>query len=314
MEFCTPPALKRKFEEADARADESALVRVFLDEVALLEKLRCAAAKLVKKRPKTWLQHPVNKAKVTAAHSPVDETLDRIAALSASIPHPSSLTPPVQDHQWQADDTERRRQRLARNLKGTGSGPTPCISAHRALQQLSSVPNPSGVNQNRTPATALASKLQKEKKREQAKKFDVAWRSTHCADPSDSLAKKANSLAKKASSLAKSLAKKAKWILFNQLAEGVVDHTTFLEGTEQFLELLSADQVQELQASSSCMSEYYHSNLDGAVMAIQNTGGNPAYLRDNQSELIELAMLPRLLAAVAFMVMYELCVCDCTLL
>jgi len=151
MEFCTPPALKRKFEEADARADESALVRVFLDEVALLEKLRCAAAKLVKKRPKTWLQHPVNKAKVTAAHSPVDETLDRIAALSASIPHPSSLTPPVQDHQWQADDTERRRQRLARNLKGTGSGPTPCISAHRALQQLSSVPNPSGVNQNRTP-------------------------------------------------------------------------------------------------------------------------------------------------------------------
>jgi len=93
-----------------------------------------------------------------------------------------------------------------------------------------------------------------------------------------------------------------------------VDRTTFLEGTEQFLELLAADRVSELHASSRVMSEYYDSKLDGAGMAIQNTGGNPAYLRDNQSEWIEHAMLPRLLAAVAFMVIYQLCVCDCTLM
>ena len=60
------------------------------------------------------------------------------------------------------------------------------------------------------------------------------------------------------------------------------------------------------------MSEYYHSKLDGAVMAIQNTGGNPGYLR--AAAWIELAMLPHLLTAVAFMVIYPLCVCDCTLL
>jgi len=290
--------LKRKFDEVQAQADQSACVRVFLDEVALLKKLRCSAAELVRfqqRKSKAWRLVLVNKAKLTAALSPVDETLDRIAALSASIPHPSSLTPPVLDYQWQADDTERLRQRLARNRQGTGTGKEHLsVTAHFALQQLNSVPKASGVNQNPTPATAQ--QLLERKKRQQAQKFDAAWRPARCAGSSDSLATK------------------AKWIRFNELAEGVVDHTTFMEGTQQFLELLSVDQVPELHASSSCMSEYYDSKLDGAVMAVQNTGGNPGYLRDNQSEWIELAMLPRLLAAVAFMVIYQLCVCDCTLL
>jgi len=291
-------ALKRKFDEAQAQADESARVRVFRDVVALLEKLRCSAAEEVtlhSRRKKAWCQKPVNRANLSAAHSHVDETLDRIAALSASIPHPLSLTPPVLDCQWQADDTELLRQCRARNLQGKGAaaGWNGCrIGAHRALQQLNSVPNSSGVPQNRTPQTAHQQQLRK--KREHALLYDATWSPAHCADSSDSLAKT------------------AKWIRFNQVAEGVVDRTTFLEGTEQFLELLAVDQVSELHASSSCMSEYYHSKLDGAVMAIQNTGGNPGYLR--AAAWIELAMLPRLLAAVAFMVIYPLCVCDCTLL
>ena len=56
-----------------------------------------------------------------------------------------------------------------------------------------------------------------------------------------------------------------------------MDRTTFLDGTEQMLELLAANLVPELHASSSSMSEYYQVKLDGAVMAIQNTGGNAAF-------------------------------------
>ena len=172
--------LKRKFDEVLAQANQSDSVRAFLDEVALLKQLRCVATKLAKK-PRAGRHVKANKAKLAAALAPLDETLDRITALSASIPHPSSLTPPVLDHQWQANDTERLRQRLARNRKGTGTGKeTMSVPAHFALQQLNSVPKASGVNQNRKPATAMASKLQK-KKREQAQKHVFSGSHETCA-------------------------------------------------------------------------------------------------------------------------------------
>jgi len=111
-----------------------------------------------------------------------------------------------------------------------------------------------------------------------------------------------------------SLEKSAEWIRFTEVAQQVVDCTTHLSGKEHLLELLAADQIAELNPSDSCMREYYQLILGGinAVLAIQNIGGNPGFFRE--AEWIELSMLPRLLAAIAIMVIHPVCEFDCTLL
>jgi len=62
------------------------------------------------------------------------------------------------------------------------------------------------------------------------------------------------------------------------------------------------------------MREYYQLMLGGihAVLAIQNCGGNPGYFRF--AEVIERAMLPRLLTAIGIMVIHPLCVFALTVL
>jgi len=92
MDSCAQPdywtaALKRKFDEAQAQTAESARVRVFRDEVALLGQLRCSAAEQVllhSRRKKAWCRQPQNRVNLSAAHSQVYDSLDRLAALGAS--------------------------------------------------------------------------------------------------------------------------------------------------------------------------------------------------------------------------------------
>jgi len=290
---------KRKFDEA--QTDAAAREREFRDQVALLEELRCSIVvqeRARSKHPKAWGQKPTNRANLSAAHSQVDDVLDHIAALRAFIPHPHSLTPPVPECQCQADDKELLRKQRAQNLNGEGGSAsgrsTPsrrCIAPHRALKQFNLALRPRSQD---GPRIHTAQQLLNAKERLHAQSYDAAYSPAHRADASDSLAKR------------------AEWIRFTQVAEGVVDCTTFLKGTQHLVELLAAGQISELNASDSRMPGYYKLNLDGAVLAIQNTGGNPGFFRD--TKCIELAMLPRILAAVAIMVIHPLCACDCTLL
>ena len=83
-------ALKRKFDEAQAQTDETARVRVFCEQVALLGKLRVQAKLHVKRSKAVTGQHLTHRVNASAAHSQVDEILDHIAALSAAtliLPH-----------------------------------------------------------------------------------------------------------------------------------------------------------------------------------------------------------------------------------
>jgi len=282
---------KRKLDEAQAETDETARVQVFRDHVALLEKLRVQVHSHGRKSRAQRDRLRKNGVNISAVNSQVFELLDHIAALMADIPHPLLLTPPVPDCQWQATRTELDRQCCTRNLKGTSGAPKSEIGARLALHQLSSEPLHKERATKRGGRWSAHKSLQR-RQRNHAQLYDAAWNPG--AESSDSLAKA------------------AEWRRFNEVAEGVVERTTFLESTEQMLGLLAADLVSELHDSNSFMKEYYQVQLDGGAMAIQNTGGNPGF--EAGAEWLEVAMLPRLLAAVSFMVIHSLCVCDDTLL
>ena len=239
-------APKRKLDEAQAETDETARVQVFRDHVALLGKLRVQVHSYTK-RNKAWRQRRTNVVNISAVNSQVDEILDHIAALIAVIPQPLSLTPPGPDCQWQTNHTELYRQGRTRNLKGTGGAPRAEIGARLALHQLSSEPQQKVKAWCRSAPWTAHKSLQRTK-RLHAHLYDAAWSPAPCAESSDSLAKT------------------AEWRRFNEVAEGVVERTTFLESTEQMLGLLAVDLVPELHVSDSCMKEYYQVQLDGDVM------------------------------------------------
>jgi len=110
--------------------------------VALLQVLRCSRNVQVQSHNKhtpAWCKKAANRANLATAHSQVDDALAHVAALSAFIPPPHSLTPPVLECQWQPNDKELLRKRRAQNLNGEGGSASGReISAHGAQSQLSS--------------------------------------------------------------------------------------------------------------------------------------------------------------------------------
>ena len=288
---------KRQFDEA--QTDPAAHEHAFRAQVALLKVLhisRNVQMRHHKVNSPAWCHMVENRANLATVHSKVDDALSQVAALSAFIPHPFSLTPRVLESQWQPTGKELLRKCSARNLKGEGGSASAHheISAPGAKRQLDSSTRVHVSLADKTPTTAQQRNSEKVQRR--AQQTDAVYSPQHRADPNNSLEKS------------------AEWIRFNEVAQGVVDCTTELRGKEHLLELLAEDQISELNPSDNCMREYYQLILGGinAVLAIQNVGGNPAYFRE--AEWIEHAMLPRLLAAIAIMVIHPLCVFGCTLL
>jgi len=108
--------------------------------------------------------------------------------------------------------------------------------------------------------------------------------------------------------------KNAERMHLNDVAQKVVDYTTHLRGKDHFLEIVRGKQISELDPSNDCMRKNHQFIPGGieALVAIQNVGANPGY--DRSAEIIERVMLPRILTAIAIMVIHPLSVLDCTVL
>jgi len=92
----------------------------------------------------------------------------------------------------------------------------------------------------------------------------------------------------------------------------VFDCTSNWNGTEEFWGLVDSKQLVELDMTSDRMRKHYEIN-DGGVQAdcaVWNVGGNPGY--NHAPVFFERGLLPRLLTAIAVMVIHPLCVSDCT--
>ena len=218
--------------QSDPAVNEQ-LFRAKVAHIKVLRKNRNVQIAAHKQAKPAWRTKAANRAKLGTAHSQVYDALAEAAELSAFIPPPLSLNPPVPDSQWQQNDKELQHKRSAhaRNGFGSASGPsTPSeIGATMALYQLSANPRVRATPSISHPTTAQQRNNAKLQRHNQQN--DAVYSPAHRAEPNDSLEKS------------------AEWRRFNEVAQRVVDCTTELRGKEHSLELLETDKILELKPS-----------------------------------------------------------------
>jgi len=277
-------------------------VQLFRESLVQVQVCRLARNKFQKKfsrQSAAWCRLPSNRAELAVLISKVDEALDRAAVLRVGIIL-ESLKPRVQSCQWQPSSGPEKQRELASRCFHSASASghsTPSrsrvheISAPVAMKQLDSSMRVAGAHSIRTPEQMARYKTTRAQSIQQ-QKYELGDRVFH---PGQSFSPE------------DSLQQQAEQQRLSEVDQFVCDCSTKWSDTEQFLVLVHAKQLAELDMTNVKMRKYFEI-IDGgvsAVCAVWNVGGNPFYYR--WPATIERAMLYRILTAIAAMVIHPLC-------
>ena len=286
------------------------LFRAVLEEVKVCRAVRNVT--LVKFRRKPG----AHRAELASDHSKVDKVFAQAAALSEGI-QLESLTPRVYDYQWQpASIQERQRHSANKRLESAN------ITRSAASASGHSTPS----RHQKCAANALQNELKRLDSRsplqskpsvippEQSKRHKAATKlatqqrrydeNDHAHHPGHGFSPETM---KEDSPLQQAQRKR-----LSEVPQHVFDCTSNWNGTEEFWSLVDLKQLVELDMTNERMRKHYEI-IPGGVQAecgVWNVGGKPAYC--NAPAFLERGLLPRLLTAIAVMVIHSLCVSDCT--
>jgi len=289
------------------------LLRAALAEVKVCRGGRNKTSLRFKGKPPSWCQQQAHL--LESASAKVDQAFAKAAALSVGIPL-ELLIPRVYDRQWQpASAQERQRvitnKRLATTAITRASAPASGHSTPARRQQ--SVPDalqhelkrldsstPKWRPHFKTPAQIehnLALQAQAVKQR-RYDADDHAWHPGHGFRPETELPLSPLQLAQRKR--------------LSEIPQHVSDGTSSWNGTAEFWGLVTLKQLVELDVTSPHMREHFEITTGGVggECAVWNIGGNPGY--DPGHAFLECGLLPRLVKAIAVMVIHSFFASDCT--